>query len=116
MSGGTSDGSIDRAELDADVASCVESHEVLDRCLADLAELDAATPSRLPDWSIGHVLTHLARNADGQISMLDGQHQYPQGAEGRNADIDAGAERPWHEQLAVTTGEVVPGAMGLLVR
>jgi maleylpyruvate isomerase len=95
-----SDGSIDRAELDADTASCVESHAVLDRFLADLGELDVTTPSRLPGWSIGHVLTHIARNADGQMSILDGFHQYPHGAEGRNADIESGASRPWDVLLA----------------
>ena len=29
-----------------------------------------AGPSLLPGWSRGHVLTHLARNADGAVNLL----------------------------------------------
>ncbi len=43
------------------------------------------------------MLTHIARNADSHRSMLAGQAQYPHGREGRNADIEAGAGRPWSE-------------------
>lgn len=43
------------------------------------------------------MLTHIARNADGHVCMLDGLPQYPHGVAGRNADIDAGATRSWLE-------------------
>ena len=33
--------------------------------IQDLSETSARAPSRLPGWSRGHVLTHLARNAEG---------------------------------------------------
>lgn len=56
-------------------------------------------PSLLPGWSRGHVLTHLARNADGQARMLEGtrigeiRDQYPGGDRAREDDISKGAER-----------------------
>ncbi len=59
----------------------------------------ARAASRLPGWSRGHLLTHLARNADGVRGMVEGaiageeREQYPHGAEGRAADIEAGAGR-----------------------
>ncbi len=67
---------------------------------------DMRAPSVLPDWTRGHVLTHIARNADGIVRTLDGAlrgervARYPDGQAGRNADIEAGAGRPVTEQLA----------------
>jgi maleylpyruvate isomerase len=70
---------------------------------ADLVGLDDATarsPSLLPDWSVGHVLTHIARNADSVVWRLEGaargelRDQYPGGLEQRRDDIEAGAWRP----------------------
>jgi maleylpyruvate isomerase len=87
----------DAAEIARDVASCVASQDALEGWLRDLDPVDPATPTRLPGWSVGHVLTHVARNADGHVSMLDGRPQYPHGVEGRNADIEAGASRGWAE-------------------
>lgn len=72
------------------------------RLLATLDGLDAAAvaaPSVLPGWTRGHLLTHLARNADGvrtlALSARTGAPfgMYP-GRPLRNADIDAGATRP----------------------
>lgn len=43
------------------------------RLLARLGGLDdvqARSPSLLPEWTVGHVLTHLARNADALASVL----------------------------------------------
>jgi maleylpyruvate isomerase len=67
---------------------------------------DAHAPSLLPGWTRGHVLTHLARNADGIERTVSGAlrgerlDRYPHGTEGRNADIEAGATRPAAELLA----------------
>jgi uncharacterized protein (TIGR03083 family) len=44
-----------------------------DQLLATVATFDDADvrqPSRLPGWTRGHVLTHIARNADAQTRML----------------------------------------------
>lgn len=55
-------------------------------------------PSLLPGWSRGHVVTHLARNADGMVAMLTGvfdgspRPMYTS-QEQRNSDIDSGAGR-----------------------
>jgi maleylpyruvate isomerase len=86
----------DRA-LDRDVTAAAAAHQRLLAHLDDRREagdLDPLRPSRLPGWSVGHVLTHLARNADGHLRMLDGLPQYEGGAVGRQADIEAGADRP----------------------
>jgi maleylpyruvate isomerase len=82
------------------------------RCLADvratterLAEVVGELndqrmhrPSLLPGWSRGHVITHLARNADGFVNLLTWartgvEHpMYPSTAD-RDADIAEGAGR-----------------------
>ena len=88
---------IDTTEIERDVASCVASQTALVARLSSLAGVDPGAPSLLPDWSIGHALTHIARNADSVLSMLDGHDQYPHGRDGRNADIEAGAGRTWQQ-------------------
>ena len=57
-----------------------------------------AAPSRLPGWTIGHVVTHLARNADGLRRVLVGakvgeQLQPYASPQARTDDIEAGALR-----------------------
>jgi maleylpyruvate isomerase len=79
------------------------------RLMATLEGLDDAAarrPSRLPEWTVGHVVTHLARNADSQVRMLEGAmagqvvDQYEGGLPTRAADIAAGAGRPAAELIA----------------
>jgi len=70
-----------------------------------LSDAEVLAPSALPGWSRGHVLTHIARNADSLVNLLRWaatgvEHaQYPSAA-ARNAEIDAGAGRSAAEQLA----------------
>lgn len=70
-----------------------------------MSDDDVTGPSLLPDWTRGHVLTHIARNADGLRNLLLGAAEgversaYPS-REARNAEIEAGAPRPITEQLA----------------
>ena len=57
-----------------------------------------AAPSALPEWTRAHVLTHLARNADGMINLLTWARtgvRTPAYAsrEQRNTDIATGAKR-----------------------
>ncbi|MFE3162278.1 maleylpyruvate isomerase family mycothiol-dependent enzyme [Streptomyces sp. NPDC059224] len=76
--------------------------EATDRLLTAVAELDNASvarPSRLPGWTVGHVLAHLARNADALTNVLDGRPMYVSG-EARDADIARDAPRPLDAQLA----------------
>jgi maleylpyruvate isomerase len=79
-----------------------------DRMLETAATLDdagVAAPSALPGWTRGHVLTHLARNADGMGNLLHWARtgivtpQYPSPAK-READIATGAPRGAAEQFA----------------
>jgi maleylpyruvate isomerase len=90
----------------SDVAPVQDSHARLRETLAGLSDAGARGPSRLPRWTVGHVLTHLARNADSHVRMLEGARrgevadQYPGGNERRAADIEAGAGRPAAELVA----------------
>ena len=84
------------APLDAVIAA----HARLLELVGDLDDGTARRPSLLPDWSVGHVLTHLARNADSFVGLCEGaargevRDQYPGGPAQREADIAAGADRP----------------------
>lgn len=94
-----------RRQLDADVAGCALAHQRLLAHLDRLAEDDRVSPSQsssLADWTIGHVLTHLARNADAFRSMIDGAavgevRVMYRDAQAREADIELGARRSFHE-------------------
>ena len=97
---------VDRQTLEPEIAECREAHR---RVHARVAALDDATlrrPSRLPGWTVGHVLTHLARNADSVVRRLEAARagelvdQYPDGASGRAAEIEAGAGRRAVEVVA----------------
>jgi maleylpyruvate isomerase len=85
-----------RRRLDESIASCRRSHGELVDWLRHLDPVDPARTSLLPGWTVGHVLTHIARNADSHVTMLDGDPQYPSAA-ARDADIEAGAGRTWVE-------------------
>lgn len=63
---------------------------------------EMAGPSRRPGWTLGHVVTHLARNADALSNLIDwavsGEEKpgYPSEAE-RDEAIEDGASRPHTE-------------------
>ncbi len=81
------------------IALCFEAHRRLEDRLAGLTDDAARRPSRLPGWTVGHVLTHVARNAEGHVIRLEGAlrgeevKRYPGGPEQRDADIESGAGR-----------------------
>ncbi|MFE6054179.1 maleylpyruvate isomerase family mycothiol-dependent enzyme [Kitasatospora sp. NPDC056446] len=82
-----------------------ESTQRLLRTAAGLAPEAVAEPSALPGWTRGHVLAHLARNADSLVNLLDGARtgtDIPQYASGdaRDRDIERDAPRPVQAQLA----------------
>lgn len=67
--------------------------------LARMGDDAFAAPSALPGWSRAHVLSHLARNADAMINLLEwARTGTPTPAyasrEQRDADIESGARRP----------------------
>ncbi|WP_432179701.1 maleylpyruvate isomerase family mycothiol-dependent enzyme [Streptomyces sp. NBC_00063] len=75
--------------------------EATDRLLTAVGTLDnaaVAESSRLPGWTRGHVLAHLARNADALANVLAGRPMYPS-AEARDADIERDAPRGLRQQL-----------------
>ena len=83
-----------------------------DRLLATVATLTDAQmrePSLLPGWTRGHVLTHIARNADGLGNLLRWARTGTEtpmyaSAEARGKDIEAGSARPV-SALAADVGE-----------
>jgi len=82
------------------LAGCRIAHQRLLDTLQGLSDDQARAPSRLPGWSVGHVLTHIARNADSHIRQLhaaqrrEATERYPGGREQRAGEIEAGAGRP----------------------
>jgi maleylpyruvate isomerase len=62
-------------------------------------DASVAEPSRLPGWTRGHVLAHLARNADALVNVFEGRPMYAD-AQVRDADIERDAPRPLKVQLA----------------
>ena len=93
-------------ELDEVVAGCAAAHQRLLIDLDPLVDGDVGRPTLLPGWTVGHVLTHLARSADSHIRVFEAAargesvERYPGGREQRAADIEAGADRPAAEQVA----------------
>jgi maleylpyruvate isomerase len=86
----------------------VEVERATERLLASAGKLDGEAvngPSLLPGWTRGHVLAHVARNADGLTNLLTWartgvvtpQYASPQQ---REDDIEVGAPRPLAEQVA----------------
>ncbi|AEV82742.1 maleylpyruvate isomerase [Actinoplanes sp. SE50] len=82
--------------------------QATDNLLRAAGELDDSAigePSALPGWTVGHVLTHLARNAEALTNLLTWARtgvETPAYAsrEARDAAIEAGAGRPLADQLA----------------
>ncbi|MGW1213179.1 maleylpyruvate isomerase family mycothiol-dependent enzyme [Streptomyces sp. NPDC002499] len=82
-----------------DLASVRDATDRLLTAAAKLDNVSTAEPSRLPGWTRGHVLAHLARNADALVNVFEGRPMYVDG-EARDADIERDAPRPLDVQLA----------------
>jgi maleylpyruvate isomerase len=88
------------------LTGCRAAHARLEQAIGGLTDEQARRPSLLPGWTVGHVLTHIARNADSVVRRLEGAvagevvPQYPGGFEGRAAEIEAGAGRSAAELIA----------------
>ena len=52
-------------DLQRELDGVVAAHAALGQALDVLTDEQVRSPFLLPGWSVGHVLTHLARNADG---------------------------------------------------
>ena len=86
--------------------------QAIERLLRTAKEMDDAAvggPSLLPGWSRGHVLTHLARQADAMTNLLTWARTgvetpgYPS-PRARVDGIEAGAARPIAEHVADIRG------------
>jgi maleylpyruvate isomerase len=73
-------------------------------------------PSLLPGWTVGHLITHLARNADSQTRRTDAAidglvvDQYPGGSAQRSREIEQGAGRTadaLRADLAASSGRLL---------
>lgn len=97
----TCDGAIvDRmADHVHDLASVRDATERLLTAAAKLNNDSVAESSRLPGWTRGHVLAHLARNADALVNVFAGRPMYASAA-ARDGDIERDAPRPLDVQLA----------------
>jgi maleylpyruvate isomerase len=82
-----------------DIARVSDAHERLLRAIEGLTDEQARRPSLLAGWTIGHVLTHLARNADSHVRRAEAAvrghmiDQYDGGYGARDAAIEAGSLR-----------------------
>ncbi len=95
----------DAAARAAELAGRVDTATAsLLRTAAGISDAQARAASLLPGWSRGHVLTHIARNADSLRNLLIWARtgietpQYPS-PEAREQGIEAGAGRPAAELL-----------------
>ncbi len=88
---------MDKPQVDVD--GCRVAHQHLRTVVAGLGENEISRPSALPGWSVGHVLTHLARNAEAMCRRIEGAirseivEQYEGGPAGRSTEIDQGSQR-----------------------
>jgi maleylpyruvate isomerase len=88
------------AAPEADIARVEDAQRRFLEAVADLDDEAMLRPSLLPDWTVAHVLTHVARNADSHVRRAEAARrgetieQYPGGYAGRAAEIEAGASRP----------------------
>ncbi|HEY2813465.1 MAG TPA: maleylpyruvate isomerase family mycothiol-dependent enzyme [Acidimicrobiales bacterium] len=86
-----------------DIRGAAGAQAQLDAAIAGLDDDTTARASQLPGWTVGHVLSHVARNADSHTRRSEAAtrgervEQYVGGYEGRAAEIDAGAARPANE-------------------
>jgi maleylpyruvate isomerase len=95
---------VQRPDPDRDAADVAEATEQLLDAAAKLSAEDLSGPSLLPGWTRGHVLCHVARNADALGNLLtwaETGEETPMYADAaaRESGIEAGAGRPPAEHL-----------------
>lgn len=81
------------------ISGCEAAHARLHAIVERLTDDHARRDTRLEGWTVGHLLTHLARNADSHRGMAEAAQQgeiiaqYPGGPTQRNGDIARGSSR-----------------------
>jgi maleylpyruvate isomerase len=75
------------------------ANDALFASVEQLTDEMVRAPSLLPDWTVGHVLSHIALNAEAFVNVASRLHQgelgvmYPGGTASRNESIATGASR-----------------------
>jgi maleylpyruvate isomerase len=93
------------AEINVLLDAVNESHAHIERSLEGLTDEQARADSLLPGWTRGHVVTHIARNADALVNLTVWVRtgvetpMYPS-REVRAATIEAQSGRPASELIA----------------
>jgi maleylpyruvate isomerase len=115
----------------SDVSAVREATARLIDAVAALEPPAVREPSLLPGWTRGHLLTHLARGADGMVNLLTWARTGEEtpmyvDEESRAKDIEAGAGRPYDalladlrastERLDAAMGDLPPQAWAAQVR
>jgi maleylpyruvate isomerase len=96
--------SVERPDPDGDAAAVREATRLLIDTVSTLPPAATAEPSLLRGWTRGHLLAHLARNADALTNLLIWARtgvetpMYPS-SEIRDKDVKDGAGRPLPEHL-----------------
>ena len=89
-----------------DIAQVVGAQQRFNDAIAGLADADVRRPTLCAGWTVGHLLTHVARNADSHVRRTEAAmrgetvEQYTGGYEGRAVEIDEGATRSAAELIA----------------
>jgi len=89
----------DPTALNRQVEGLARAHQRLLSSLADLTDEMIARPSRLPKWSVGHVLAHIEHQGDSMVRLVDAAEsgsvgeQYPGGMAARVDAIERDAVR-----------------------
>jgi maleylpyruvate isomerase len=100
---------MDPRELDMCVTGCAHAHQRLLAdldCRVDIGDIDPGAPSLLPDWTVGHVLGHIAGNAEAFTRVMQAAVQgdrgamYPNGRQGRRQRIEELAATEPHELVS----------------
>src|ERR1700722_5801634 len=108
-SGSDDSGSKDARDPETDLRWVADAQQRFGRALSGLDDTTARRPSLLDGWSVGHVITHVARNADSHTRRVEAAKrgeivdQYPGGYEGRAAEIEIGAGRSAAELVSDVT-------------
>ncbi|WP_212910778.1 maleylpyruvate isomerase family mycothiol-dependent enzyme [Streptomyces sp. TS71-3] len=82
-----------------DLQSVRDATDRLLRAVAAIEPPAVAGPSLLPGWTRGHVLAHLARNADALVNVLAGRPMYASD-DARATDLERDAPRALDAQVA----------------
>ena len=85
-------------DRERELQGALDAHRTLLARLDTIDDDQVSRASLLPGWTVGHVLTHIARNADGLCNLLNwaatGEKTLMYASdEARDADIAAGAGR-----------------------